>query len=98
MQRGAARIGLHLRHAVAPALDKLDDAFKRGVVRPRHAGWRHLTRAQLANEFLPDLAVLFELGEIQRVQIESSKRVWTTVAADTVELQCGAIVACCGWV
>ena len=64
VERGASRIGLDLRQAIAPGLDILDERVVGGRIGPRHADRRHLAIAQLARQLLPRDAVGLEIDGV----------------------------------
>ena len=66
---GRPGVGPHVRHAIAFALDSLDEGLVGGLVGPRRAGRRHLAGAQLAQYLLPSGAVVVEVGEVQGLQV-----------------------------
>ena len=90
MERGASRIGLNLRQAIAPGLDILDERIVGGCIGPRHAGRWHRAVAQLARQLLPSDAVGFEIGDVQGVQVQPCRWRGTPMTADAIFIQCRA--------
>ncbi len=86
MERGAPGIGFDLRQAIALGLDSLDKRGVGGGVGPRHPRRRHLAAAQLAQHLFPSGAVLAEVGEVQRLQVQSGPRLGTEMAGVAIDL------------
>ncbi len=86
MERRMSGIGLDLRHPIALGLDRLDQGLVGRCVGPRHAGRRHLAAAQLAQQLLPNGALVVEIGEIQRLQVQSRPCLGTEMAGVAIYL------------
>ena len=87
MERRASGIGSDLRHTIAFALDSRDERLVRHLLGTRHADRRHFAVAQLAQDLLPSLAVVAEIGEVQGLQIEFCLCLGTKMAGVAIDFR-----------
>ena len=73
--------------SIAFGLDIIYERVIRNLIGPRHARGRHLAAAQLTYQLFPDGAVVLKIGGVQDLEVQSSKRRGTAMAADAIELQ-----------
>ena len=75
MERDAARDSGSPRRPGRAVLEPRDQGVDRRLLRAAHAGRRHHAAAQLANRLFPDVRVVGQLREIQRVE-RDVRRSW----------------------
>jgi hypothetical protein len=81
---GPTRIRMRRRGSIQLALDPRDERLLGLRIGTRSAGWWHQPAAQLPRDFFPDVGMIADAREIQRLERQTANLGFLVVTADTV--------------